>query len=82
MPTSIHLPKHLLAALARKAKALGISRNRVIVQALERDLANASEWPPGFFDKFTPLAPGDAKAIDEMIESIRAGRASRKPVRL
>lgn len=43
MATSVHLPKPLMDAVDRPARALKISRNRLIVKALERELANTSE---------------------------------------
>lgn len=82
MPTSIHIPKPLLAAVDRRAKQLGMSRNRLIVRALERDIAAESEWTPGFFDTFTPLSPGDARALDETLAAARANRKSKAPPNL
>ena len=82
MPTSVHLPKLLLDAVDRRAKQLGVSRNRFVVRALERDVARETEWSPGFFEKFTPLGPEDATAVDDMLAVIRANRRSKKPLAL
>jgi len=82
MPTSVHLPKKLLDAADRRAKALGMSRNRLIIRALERELAAETAWSRGFFEKFTPLTKGDAKAVDEMVNAIRQNRRSKKPLDL
>ena len=79
MPTSIHLPKQLLRAVDRRARQLGLSRNRFIRQALERDVARETEWSPGFLEKFTPLAPEDARAVDDMLEAILTSRRSKRP---
>ena len=51
MPTTVHIPKPLLAAADRRARALQISRNRLIVQALQRELVTAAEWSPRFLEQ-------------------------------
>lgn len=82
MPTSVHIPKALLIAVDRKASALKISRNRLIVHALEREVAEGATWSPGFFAQ---LAGEDASidaAADEMLQAIRNQRRSKKPVQL
>ncbi|MGH9199830.1 MAG: ribbon-helix-helix protein, CopG family [Vicinamibacterales bacterium] len=33
MPTTVHIPDPLLKSVDRRAKALGISRNRLVVRA-------------------------------------------------
>jgi hypothetical protein len=35
MPTTVHIPPALLKSVDRRAKALGISRNRFIVRAVQ-----------------------------------------------
>jgi predicted transcriptional regulator len=82
MPTSVHIPRPLLAALDRRAKTLKISRNRVIVQALERELTRGSEWSPGFFAELEAPEAGVGAAADEMLKAIRKHRTSKKPVSL
>jgi hypothetical protein len=82
MATSVHLPKALLAAVDRRAKQLGISRNGFIVRALERDIAGHVEWSPGFFEKFIPLEQEDKRALDETLGVVRANRKSKKPLAL
>jgi hypothetical protein len=82
MPTSVHIPPHLLVAIDRRAKQLGLSRNRTIVRALERDVAGETAWTPGFFEQFTPLGPEDSRSLDETMAAVRTGRKSRKPPRL
>src|SRR5262249_6183398 len=51
MATSIHIPKTLLDAVDRKARALKMSRNRLIVRALERELTSGADWSPEFFER-------------------------------
>ncbi len=82
MATSVHIPKALLEAVDRRARALKVSRNRLIVQALEREMTAGADWPAGFFDQ---LATADAElinAVDEMSEAIQAGRKSKGPMKL
>lgn len=82
MPTSVHIPRPLLAAVERRARALKITRNRVIVRALERDLLEGTQWSPGFFTELETPATGIEAAADEMLRGIQAHRRSKKPVRL
>lgn len=80
MPTSIHLPPELLKAVDRKAKALRISRNQLVVRALEREVQQASDWSPGFFER---LLEGDddlAETVDEMMDAIKKNRSSKAPI--
>ena len=82
MPTSVHLPKQLLAAVDRRARALKMSRNRFIVKALERELGGGPGWSPGFLERLREVDEATAEAADEMLEVIRAGRRSKEPPRL
>lgn len=82
MPTSIHIPKPLLAAVDRRAKALRISRNRLILKALERELTQGSDWSPGFFEQLSEVDEKTAAAVDEMLVTIRRTRRSKAPRRL
>jgi predicted transcriptional regulator len=79
MPTSVHIPPALLEALDRKARALRVSRNRLIVRAIEREMARVSSWSEGFFERLN-AAPGEtSSAVDEMLAAIEAGRRSKRP---
>jgi predicted transcriptional regulator len=82
MPTSVHIPKPLLEAVDRRARALKVSRNRLIVQALERELQEGTAWSPDFFARLAAPPADIASAVEEMEEAIRQGRGSKKPVRL
>lgn len=82
MPTSVHIPKPLLVAVDRRARALKISRNRLIVQALEREVTEGSKWSPDFFDRLESVQPDVEEATDEMVKAIQKQRRSKKPVRL
>ena len=80
--TSVHIPKPLLEAVDRKARALKMSRNRLIVLALERELAPGADWSPGFFERLTAIDHETAAAVDELLASVRQARKSKPPRRL
>jgi len=82
MPTTVHIPKDLLRAVDRRARALKLSRNRLIVRALEREVDARGEWSPGFFDLLRELGPRNAKAVDAMAAAIRRNRRSKGPPEL
>lgn len=82
MPTSVHIPKPLLAAVDKKAKTLKISRNRLILQALEREVTAGESWSPDFFTRLGASDPTIEAAADEMLDAIQTHRRSKKPMRL
>jgi predicted transcriptional regulator len=82
MPTSIHLPKPLLDAIDRRARALKLSRNRLIVKALERELANGDEWSSGFFERLSETDSSTRVAVERMMAEVRARRSSKEPPKL
>jgi len=82
MPTSVHIPKPLLVAVDRRARALKISRNRLIVQALEREVTEGSSWSADFFEKLAATTPDVERGAEEMLQAIREQRRSKKPMRL
>lgn len=77
MPTSVHIPKPLLAAVDRKARALQISRNRLIIQALEHEVEERG-WSADFFEQ---LSGDDVETNDEFrrsMEVVAAHRSSKR----
>jgi hypothetical protein len=82
MPTSVHIPKPLLQAVDRRARALKISRNKLIVRALEREVTAGADWPAGFFEKLGRPEPELVSAVDEMTQAIQASRRSKAPMKL
>lgn len=82
MPTSIHIPQPLLEAVDRRARALKMSRNRLIVKALERELTQGSDWSPGFFERLSAVDPDTVEAVDELLEAVRRTRSSKPPQHL
>ena len=71
MVTSIHIPKPLLEAVDRKARALKVSRDRLIVQAIEKELAPGADWSPGFFEQLREVDADTAAAVDDLLASSR-----------
>lgn len=57
--TSIHLPKELLAAVDREAARRGISRNRLITDAVWLAVRDKEHWRPGLFAELHDSALGD-----------------------
>ena len=51
MPTTVHLPDALLKSVDRRAQALGISRNRLVVRALEQAVSVRTGWTPKFLER-------------------------------
>jgi hypothetical protein len=82
MPTSVHLPKPLLDAVDRRARRLNVSRNRFIVAILEKELGRETHWAPDFFERLVDVTPGDAEAVDDMLQAIRSSRTRKAPPRL
>jgi len=79
MPTSVHLPKPLLDAVDRRARALRISRNRLIVRALEREITEGSDWSDAFFEELATTSAANVGAVEDMLAAIRNSRSSKKP---
>ena len=82
MPTSLHIPKHLLDAIDRKARALNISRNRLILRAVGRELSQSREWSPEFFARLRRTDDRLERDVDEMLQHVRSARRSKPPVDL
>jgi predicted transcriptional regulator len=79
MPTTVHLPRDLLSAVDRRARRLKLSRNRLIVRALERELAQNADWSPGFFEELAGVERGDVEAVEDLLQAIRSRRSSKEP---
>jgi hypothetical protein len=84
MPTTVHIPPRILKAVDRQAKALKISRNRFVIEALERRLAEDAEqrpWPEGFFERMAERArdPEYRRSVDALFAEVIRSRRS-KPV--
>ena len=79
MPTTVHIPSTLLKSVDRRAKALGVSRNRLIVRALERAVSEPSGWTPEFLDRLRAPDPETASVVDEMLQQVKKARRSKPP---
>ncbi len=76
MATTVHLPGDLLQSVDERAKELGISRNRYIVRALKKAVAEETTWSNEFL-KMLDTAAHDKEAqreIDGMVVAISARR--------
>ena len=78
MATCGHSPRQLLEVVDRVAKALRMSRNRLILRALEREVTPGSGWSPGFFERLSAVDPETRAAVDELLVSVRQARRSRR----
>jgi hypothetical protein len=79
MPTTIHIPDPLLERVDTRAKTLGISRNRLILEALEEKVGARDEWAPELVQMLaTPVSSAAAKELEESLAVVRGRRSSRK----
>jgi predicted transcriptional regulator len=82
--TTVHIPDRLLERVDARAKALGMSRNRLIVEALEDKLAPQAKWPPELVKLLSAPLDRELQAATRAMErAVARGRRSRKrPPRL
>jgi metal-responsive CopG/Arc/MetJ family transcriptional regulator len=79
MTTTIHVPGELLKRLDQRARALGTSRNRVILDAIEATLGSNAAWPPELARMLaTPLDPETSGALQASLDVVRARRVNRR----
>ena len=79
MPTTVHIPDPLLKSVDRRAKALGISRNRLVVRALEHAVSVRSGWAPEFLQRLRHVDPDTSAAVDELLIAVTQARRSKEP---
>jgi hypothetical protein len=79
MPTTVHIPDPLLKSVDRRAKALGISRNRLVVRALEQAVSVCSGWAPEFLQRLRHVDPDTSAAMDELLIAVTQARRSKEP---
>lgn len=78
MPTTVHIPKNLLARVDARAKKLGVSRNRFVVQVLQEKLAARRTWPAALVRLLeTPVPRAVAAEVDRMDKAIEEARHDR-----
>lgn len=75
--TTVHIPDDLLERVDRVAQRRGISRNRLVLDALADELArDAGEWPEDFFK---PPASDALRVLTEATGELEAAvTASRR----
>jgi metal-responsive CopG/Arc/MetJ family transcriptional regulator len=79
MATTIHVPLRLLERADKRAKALGVSRNRLILDALEASLGTNEAWSPELVGMLArPLSPNTAKELARSLVAVRRLRVSRR----
>jgi metal-responsive CopG/Arc/MetJ family transcriptional regulator len=79
MPTTVHIPAPLLKSVDRRAKALGISRNRLVVRALEQAVREPSGWTPEFLERLRHVDGETSAAMDELLKHVKQARRSKTP---
>ena len=76
--TTIHISGELLKRLDQRARALGISRNRVILEAIEASLGSNETWPPELKRMLaTPIDSDEFEKSHKFEKSPRSVRALR-----
>jgi predicted transcriptional regulator len=80
MPTTVHIPDALLEPVDERAKSLSMTRNRYIVEALRKVLADQTAWSPAFLAQIDRLQP--IEGVDDLLSAIKAGRTRKPPPRL
>lgn len=79
MPTTVHIPAPLLKSVDRRARALGVSRNRLIVRALEQAVSERSGWTPEFLERLRQVDRETCDAVDELLTAVKQARRSTEP---
>lgn len=79
MPTTVHIPAALLKSVDRRAKALGVSRNRLIVKALERAVSERTGWAPEFLQKLRTVDDETVGAVNDLLKDVTQARRSKPP---
>jgi len=79
MPTTVHIPDPLLKSVDRRAKTLGISRNRLVVRALEQAVSVRSAWAPEFLQRLRQVDRETSAAVDELLIAVTQARRSKEP---
>jgi predicted transcriptional regulator len=79
MATTVHIPSALLKSVDRRARALGVSRNRLIVRALERAVSERTGWAPEFLERLRHVDAETKEAVDELLADVRRARRSKAP---
>lgn len=68
-----------MKSVDRRAKALGISRNRLIVRALQQAARARSSWAPEFLERLRNVDRETREAVDELLVAVKGARRSAEP---
>jgi EAL domain-containing protein (putative c-di-GMP-specific phosphodiesterase class I) len=79
MPTTVHIPDPFLKSVDRRAKALGISRNRLVVRALEQAVSVRTDWSPEFLQRLRTVDRETSTAVDDLLAAVTKARRSKEP---
>jgi hypothetical protein len=69
----------LLKSVDRHVQALGISRNRLVVRALEQAVSARQGWSPEFLQRLRHVDRGTSTAVDELLVTVTHARRSTTP---
>ena len=79
MATTVHIPKKLLEQVDARAKTLGVSRNRLVVEALREKVRAREQWPAELLAMLAaPVDAQTAKTARDLDVAIRRARRGRK----
>lgn len=59
-----------------------ISRNKLILKAVQRELEGGSDWSPGFFEELSRTDDDTVREVDDMLRLVRSRRTAKKAPRL
>lgn len=79
MPTTVHIPAALLKSVDRRAKALGLSRNRLITRALAQVVSDRTGWAPEFVERLRNVDGETVAAVDDLLQRVKQARRSQRP---
>jgi predicted transcriptional regulator len=80
--TTVHIPPALLKSVDRRARALGVSRNRLIIRALEEAVTERTRWTPEFLARLREVDADTSAAIDDLLSAVKRARRSKDPRKL
>jgi metal-responsive CopG/Arc/MetJ family transcriptional regulator len=79
MSATIHIPNVLLKSVDRRAKSLGVSRNRLIVSALERLVDERPQWSADFLARLRKVDSVTIRSVEALQRDVKRLRRSRPP---
>jgi len=76
---TVRISDPLLKRLDRRARALGISRTRLVVRALEQAVRERSGWSPEFLERLRRVDSRTSAAADKLLNVVKQARRSKEP---